>query len=103
LAFAWWIRANVREPISVPVSPPNREHYGRATYYLRPEQIAWAQEAARSIAGNGSVSASDLARVGLDLAAALPPDELRRLVVEQAATDGLRFPGRFNRGMPKMS
>lgn len=102
---------STREPVTEPGSTgapgpgtpapvPVRERYGRATYYLRPDQVAWAKNAAKEIAPDGSVSASDIARVGMDLAAALPPSELRRQVVERAAVEGVTFPGRYNRGMP---
>jgi hypothetical protein len=91
---------SAREPVPVPAPAPPRERYGRATYYLRPDQIAWAKNAAKEIAGDGSVSASDIARVALDLAAALPAAELRRRVIERAEIEGLTFPGRHNRGMP---
>jgi len=89
-----------REPVAPPAPLAVRERYGRATYYLRPDQIAWAKAAAKDIASDGSVSASDIARVGMDLAAALSPAELRRRVVERAEVEGLSFPGRHNRGMP---
>jgi hypothetical protein len=91
---------STREPVAAPAPAPLRERYGRATYYLRPDQIAWAKKAAREIASDGSVSASDIARVGLDLAADLPPSELRQRVIERAGVEGLTFPGRHNRGMP---
>jgi hypothetical protein len=89
---------SAREPVPAPA--PHRERYGRATYYLRPDQIAWAKKAAKEIASDGSVSASDIARVALDLAADLPASELRRRVIERAEVEGLTFPGRHNRGMP---
>jgi hypothetical protein len=91
------VSPSTREP-APPV--PVRERYGRATYYLRPDQIAWAKSAAKEIASDGSVSASDIARVGMDLAAGLSPAELRQRVVERAEVEGLTFPGRHNRGMP---
>lgn len=90
----------------VPVPPeaqapsPPRERYERATFYLRPEQVRWARKTAREVADDGAVSASDIARVGLDLAAQLPVEELRQLIVERATAESQRFPGRHNRGMP---
>ena len=92
--------SSTREPVAPPAPGPVRERYGRATYYLRPDQIAWARGAAKDIASDGSVSASDIARVGMDLAAALSPAELRQRVVERAEVEGVTFPGRHNRGMP---
>ena len=91
---------STREPVPAAAPAPLRERYGRATYYLRPDQIAWAKKAAKEIASDGSVSASDIARVALDLAADLPASELRRRVIERAGVEGLTFPGRYNRGMP---
>lgn len=84
---------------SAPAAPA-RQRYGRATFYLRPDQIAWVKGAVGEIATDGSVSSSDIARVALDLAAGLSMEELRRRVVERAAVEGVTFPGRHNRGMP---
>lgn len=100
---------STREPVDLSASSrpgelsaaiPARQRYERATFYLRPDQVAWVKSAVGEVASDGSVSASDIARVALDLAAALPEGELRRRVVDRAAIEGVTFPGRHNRGMP---
>jgi hypothetical protein len=64
---------SAREPLPAGAPAPLRERYGRATYYLRPDQIAWAKKAAKEIASDGSVSASDIARVALEAWCSMQP------------------------------
>lgn len=85
--------------LAVPAAPAE-SRYRRTTYYVTPDQARWAREAAHGAAGDGSISASDVARLALDLARELDPSELRRRLVERAWTDAEAFPGRTHRGMP---
>jgi hypothetical protein len=74
--------------------------YRRTTYYVTPEQARWARSVAQDVADDGSVSASDVARLALDLARELDPAELRRRLVDRAWAEAESFPGRTHRGMP---
>lgn len=85
-------------PLAVPALAESR--YRRTTYYVTPEQARWARAAAQAAADDGSISASDVARLALDLARELDPAELRRRLVDRAWTDAEAFPGRTHRGMP---
>jgi len=81
-------------------TPPAESRYRRTTYYVTPEQARWARTAAQDAAGDGSISASDVARLALDLARELDPSELRRRLVDRAWSEAESFPGRTHRGMP---
>jgi hypothetical protein len=85
---------------SEPVAPPAGGRYRRTTYYVTPEQARWARSVAKDVADDGSVSASDVARLAFDLARELDPEELRRRLVDRAWADAESFPGRTHRGMP---
>jgi hypothetical protein len=82
------------------VATPAESRYRRTTYYVTPEQARWARAAALDAANDGSISASDVARLALDLARELDPSELHRRLVERAWTEAEAFPGRTHRGMP---
>jgi hypothetical protein len=86
-------------PLAVPASPAE-SRYRRTTYYVTPEQARWARAAAQAVADDGSISASDVARLALDLARELDPAELRQRLVDRAWADSKAFPGRTHRGMP---
>jgi hypothetical protein len=84
----------------VPAPPAPRPAYERVTFYVRPAQRRWARTVARGLDEDGSISASDLARLGLDLAAELDPAELRSRIVAQAHRDDETGYARANRGLP---
>jgi len=69
---------------SEPVATPAASRYRRTTYYVTPEQARWARSVAKDVADDGSVSASDVARLAFDLARELDPEELRRRLVDRA-------------------
>ena len=87
-------------PVAAPAVPAE-SRYRRTTYYVTPEQARWARAAALDADGDGSISASDVARLALDLARELDPSELRRRLVKRAWKEAEgAFPGRTHRGMP---
>jgi hypothetical protein len=89
-----------RGPTPAPLPQGNR--YERSTYYVTPAQRAWTRRVAREAAPeDGSISASDVVRLALDMVADLDPADLRRRLVERAWEEAEgAFPFRANRGLP---
>jgi hypothetical protein len=87
-------------PSPTPAPAAGTGRYRRTTYYVRDDQARWARSVALELADDGSISASDVARLGLDLARELDPVELRRRLVDRAWAEAESFPGRTHRGMP---
>jgi hypothetical protein len=86
-----------------PAPLPQAGRYERSTYYVTPAQRAWTRRVAREAAPeDGSISASDVVRLALDIVAALDPADLRRRLVDRAWEEAEgAFPFRANRGLPR--